>query len=71
MGTDTAKDPIAVVEAEKIPEVCRAYLSHHIRNELTAILGFTQLALGRNSEVYRVIERRVRHIVTDLTRLGL
>lgn len=71
MGAQTSSDPVAVVEAEKIPEACRLYLSHHIRNELTAILGFTQLTLGRNSEVYRVIEKRVKHIVTDLVRLGL
>lgn len=71
MGAEMSEDPIAVVEAGKIPEACRLYLSHHIRNELTAILGFTQLALGRDSELYRVIEKRVDHIVTDLRRLGL
>lgn len=71
MGAETKVDTVAVVEAEKIPEACRTYLSHHIRNELTSILGFVLLSHGEDSEVYRVIETRIRHIVSDLMRLGL
>ncbi len=71
MGAEMKMDTVAVIEAEKIPEACKTYLSHHIRNELTSILGFILLSHGEDSEVYRVIETRIQHIISDLTRLGL
>lgn len=71
MGANFEIDNVALLEAENIPDVCRTYLSHHVRNGLQSIMAVALIHLGDNSEICDAIKHHVQHISNDMAKLGV
>lgn len=70
MGAELIDEEVAIKESIKIPEECKHYISHHVRNGLVSILG-AAMKFSDNPEDLYEIETHVTHIVSDLKKMGL
>lgn len=71
MGANFEIDNVALVEAENIPDVCRTYLSHHVRNGLQSIMAVALMHFGDKSEACEAIKNHVQHIANDMSKIGV
>ena len=71
MGAKLRNEDMTLTEAKKIPDECREYLSHHVRNGLLGILSIIILEDGETSETYDRVYQQVNHIVEKLKKIGI
>jgi len=69
MGAKLVDEDKAISCADQIPQECRKYISHHVRNGLISIMG---LAAGvADPDTLEVFEEEIMHIAGDLEKVGL
>lgn len=70
MGARTYDEEMAIQKASEIPNECKRYISHHVRNGLVSILG-AAMKINNEPNALKELEGCIRHIAVDLEKVGL
>ena len=70
MGAKLAEDAMAIQRSQEIPDECRRYISHHVRNGLVSIMGLA-MKIKDDPVAIRELECYISHIARDLEKVGL
>ena len=70
MGATLHDEESAIRRAPEIPEDCRRYISHHVRNGLVSIMGLA-MRIKEEPDALEMLEDYIDHIATDLKKVGL
>ena len=70
MGAALNDEDAAVQKAREIPEECKRYISHHVRNGLVSIMGLA-MRIKEEPDAIEKLEDYIDHIASDLKKMGL
>ncbi len=70
MGAKLIDEEAAIERAREIPRECRHYISHHVRNGLTSIMGLA-MKIKDEPDAIKELEGYINHIASDLKKVGL
>lgn len=70
MGARLHDEDAAIKKAPEIPNECRRYISHHVRNGLVSIMGLA-MRIKDEPDALEKLEDYIDHIARDLKKVGL
>ncbi len=70
MGAVLNDEDAAIQKAREIPDECKRYISHHVRNGLVSIMGLA-MKIKDEPEAIEKLEDYIDHIAKDLKKMGL